>query len=352
MENNQPIIVKRVKRYAAGHHGGAWKIAFADFATAMMAFFLVLWLMSSATPEQKKAISGYFKDPIGFTESASPYVIDLGGTPTPAPDRTLNPELKDAPDSQEAAVDTSDNQQVDASQVETLAEQIERERLELLLQELQNKVEENPELRKFKDQILFEITQDGLRIQIMDAANRPMFDLGSARLQPYFEDILLILAETIKAVPNKISISGHTDAKPYAGDGEFGNWELSAGRANSARRALIAGGYPEQQVARVVGYASSALFDRNDPFNPVNRRIDIIVLTKKAQRAIEGEQGEGDKPAAPEQPQSPAPAAAPQAPAGASSAPAQPRELRQKLNIFEDGVLKMDEPKGQYPQRQ
>lgn len=347
MENNQPIIVKRVKRYAAGHHGGAWKIAFADFATAMMAFFLVLWLMSSATPEQKKAISGYFKDPIGFSESASPYVIDLGGTPTPAPDRTLNPDLKDAPDAQESAVDADDRQQVDASQVETLAEQIERERLELLLQELQNKVEENPELRKFKDQILFEITQDGLRIQIMDAANRPMFDIGSARLQPYFEDILLILAETIKAVPNKISISGHTDAKPFAGDGDFGNWELSAGRANAARRTLIAGGYPEQQVARVVGYASSALFDRKDPFNPVNRRIDIIVLTKKAQRAIEGEQGDSDKPAAPEQPQPPAEGVAPPAPAEEPAAPVQPRELREKLNIFEDGVLNMDEPKGQ-----
>ena len=350
MENNQPIIVKRVKRYAAGHHGGAWKIAFADFATAMMAFFLVLWLMSSATPEQKKAISGYFKDPIGFTESASPYVIDLGGTPTPAPARTLNPELKDAPDSQESATDSTDKTQVDASQVETLADQIERERLELLLQELQNKVEENPELRKFKDQILFEITQDGLRIQIMDAANRPMFDLGSARLQPYFEDILLILAETIKAVPNKISISGHTDAKPYAGAGDFGNWELSAGRANAARRTLIAGGYPEDQVARVVGYASSALFDRKDPFNPVNRRIDIIVLTKKAQRAIEGEQGDGAKPEEGQQPPPPASDAAPSAPAipaGDPAVPVQPRELREKLNIFEDGVLKMDQPKGQ-----
>lgn len=350
MENNQPIIVKRVKRYAAGHHGGAWKIAFADFATAMMAFFLVLWLMSSATPEQKKAISGYFKDPIGFTESASPYVIDLGGTPTPAPDKTLNPELKDAPDSQDSAIDSTNTEQVDADQVESLADQIERERLELLLQELQNKVEENPELRKFKDQILFEITQDGLRIQIMDAANRPMFDLGSARLQPYFEDILLILAETIKAVPNKISISGHTDAKPYAGDGEFGNWELSAGRANAARRTLVAGGYPEEQVARVVGYASSALFDRDDPFNPVNRRIDIIVLTKKAQRAIEGEQNEDSKPADPQPAPPPAEApsggAAPQAPSDAAT-PVQPRELREKLNIFEQGVLKMDEPQGQ-----
>ncbi|MCU9950653.1 flagellar motor protein MotB [Pseudomonas solani] len=354
MDNNQPIIVKRVKKIAAGHHGGAWKIAFADFATAMMAFFLVLWLMSSATPEQKKAISGYFQDPIGFTESASPYVIDLGGTPTPAPDRTLNPELKDAPDAQEAAIDST-NKQVDAKQVETLADQIEKERLEMLLQELQNKVDENPELRKFKDQILFEITQDGLRIQIMDAANRPMFDLGSARLQPYFEDILLIMAETIKAVPNKISISGHTDAKPFAGAGEFGNWELSAGRANAARRTLVAGGYPDDQVARVVGYASSALFDREDPFNPVNRRIDIIVLTKKAQRDIEGSHGdqnapaeEGAPPATPAsgtQPAIPGAASGTQATPPGAAAPLQPQELQQKLNIFEDGVLKMDENK-------
>lgn len=332
MENNQPIIVKRVKKTAGGHHGGAWKIAFADFATAMMAFFLVMWLMSSATPEQKKAISGYFQDPIGFTESASPHVIDLGGTPTPAPDRTLNPETKDAPDAQEAAIDaqTEEQQEVSASQAKELAEQVERERLEMLLQELQTKVDENPQLQKFKDQILFEITQDGLRIQIMDAENRPMFDLGSARLQPYFEDILLILAETIKAVPNKISVSGHTDAKPFAADGEFGNWELSANRANAARRALVAGGYPDERVARVVGYASSALFDRQDPLNPVNRRIDITVLTKKAQRAIEGEQEQQGE--------------APPEPMPAADAPVQAPELREKLNIFEDGALQFDEP--------
>jgi chemotaxis protein MotB len=344
MENNQPILVKRVKKVAGGHHGGAWKIAFADFATAMMAFFMVMWLMSSATPEQKKAISGYFQDPIGFTESASPYVIDLGGTPTPAPDRTLNPELKDAPDAAEAAVDAKDDQaEMDASKAETLAEQVERERLELLLQELQTKVDEDPQLQKFKDQILFEITQDGLRIQIMDAENRPMFDIGSARLQPYFEDILLILAETIKAVPNKISVSGHTDAKPFAGQAEFGNWELSASRANAARRTLVAGGYPEPRVARVVGYASSALFDRKDPFNPVNRRIDIIVLTKKAQRAIEGEQ-DGDGTAESAEPPAPTEAVAPGSEPAAPGEPAQADELRQRLNIFEDGALRFDEP--------
>ncbi|MBI6953474.1 flagellar motor protein MotB [Pseudomonas sp. CCOS 191] len=338
MENNQPIIVKRVKRFGDGHHGGAWKIAFADFATAMMAFFLVLWLLSTATPEQKIAIAGYFKDPIGFSESGTPYIIDLGGSPELAPEKTINPEVKSEP-----TPDTS--LQLDKDQVETMAEQVERERLELLLQELQNKVEENPQLQKFKDQILFEITQDGLRIQIMDAENRPMFDLGSARLQPYFEDILLAMADTIKAVPNKISISGHTDAKPYSGTGDFGNWELSANRANAARRALVAGGYPDEQVARVVGYASSSLFDRANPFNPVNRRIDIIVLTKKAQRDIEGEQGKPE--AAPPAADTPPASAAPDAAATPGDTPMQPRELRQKLNIFEDGVLKMDEAKDQ-----
>ncbi|MEK8078749.1 flagellar motor protein MotB [Pseudomonas sp. XK-1] len=329
MENNQPIIVKRVKKVAGGHHGGAWKIAFADFATAMMAFFLVMWLMSVATPEQKKLISGYFKDPIGFSESASPYVIDLGGSPTPAPDRTLNQQEQDAAEEADA--------EVDLEQAESIAEEVERERLELLLQELQNKVDENPQLQRFKDQILFEITQDGLRIQIMDAENRPMFASGSASLQPYFEDILLALTDTIAEVPNKISVSGHTDAQPFVGRGGYGNWELSADRANAARRVLIAGGYSETQVARVVGYASSALFDREDPLNPVNRRIDIVVLTKKAQRAIEGEQSDAagdaaDTPATPDT-----------APPPAVDEPVQPEQLRERLNIFEDGVLRLDQ---------
>ncbi|GFM86393.1 flagellar motor protein MotB [Pseudomonas cichorii] len=334
MENNQPIIIKRVKRFGGGHHGGAWKIAFADFATAMMAFFLVLWLLSAATPEQLIAVAGYFKDPVGFTDSGSPYVIDLGGSPEMSPNQTLNPEVKTTP--------SPDTVPIESDTSESKAEQVEQERLEMLLQELQNKVEENPQLQKFKDQILFEITQDGLRIQIMDADNRPMFDSGSARLKPYFEDILLAMADTIRTVPNKISISGHTDAKPYVGSGEFGNWELSANRANAARRALVAGGYPDPQVARVVGYASSALYDREHPFNPVNRRIDIVVLTKKAQQRIEGDQNTGGAPQT-----QPAPAA-PAAPGASTTAPpdpqayAQPHEIRQKLNIFEEGQLRAE----------
>ena len=339
MENNQPIIIKRVKRFGGGHHGGAWKIAFADFATAMMAFFLVLWLMSSATPEQLITVAGYFKDPVGFSDSGSPYVIDLGGSPEMSPNQTLNPEVKTTP--------SPDTVPIESDTSESKAEEVEQERLEMLLQELQNKVEENPQLQKFKDQILFEITQDGLRIQIMDADNRPMFDSGSARLKPYFEDILLAMADTIKSVPNKISISGHTDATPFVGDGGFGNWELSANRANAARRALVAGSYPDPQVARVVGYASSALYDRENPTNPVNRRIDIVVLTKKAQERIEGAQNSGGAPQTPPaQSAPPAPGAVP----GASAAPtpvdpqayAQPHEIRQKLNIFDQGTLKVE----------
>ncbi|RMS91959.1 Flagellar motor protein MotB, partial [Pseudomonas coronafaciens pv. oryzae] len=295
--------------------------------------------------EQLLAVAGYFKDPVGFSDSGSPYVIDLGGSPEMSPNQTLNPEVQTTP--------SPDTVPIEAETSETKAEAVEQERLEMLLQELQNKVEENPQLQKFKDQILFEITQDGLRIQIMDAENRPMFDSGSARLKPYFEDILLALADTIKSVPNKVSISGHTDATPFVSSGGFGNWELSANRANAARRALVAGTYPDAQVARVVGYASSALYDHENPTNPVNRRIDIVVLTKKAQHRIEGDQNSGGAPAkpAPAAPVTPAAPAAPGIPGipGASTATpadpqayAQPHEIRQKLNIFDDGKLRVE----------
>lgn len=327
MDTNQPIIVKRVKKIAAGHHGGAWKIAFADFAVAMMAFFLVMWLMSSATPEQKKAISGYFQDPIGFSESASPYVIYLGGTPTPAPDRTLNPELNEEI--------TPGEQPLNALQAEQLFEQAERERLDILLVELQRKINDDFDLQPYKEQILMDISRDGLRIQIADAANRPMFDLGSARLQPYFEDILFIMADTIRDVPNKISVGGHTDAKRFASDSGFGNWELSANRANAARRALHAGGLGDDKIARVAGYASSIPYDPADPDSPTNRRIDILVLTKRALDGIEGEQG--DNKGASET----ASAATSNA---AATTPTKP--MRDKLNVFEKGVLQFEDVDG------
>lgn len=323
MDTNQPIIIKRVKKIAAGHHGGAWKIAFADFAVAMMAFFLVMWLMSSATPEQKKAISGYFQDPIGFSQSASPYVIDLGGTPTPAPDRTLNPEVTEEITPGEQPLDRNN---------EKALEEVELERLDVLLIELQRKINDSEEFKLYKDQIVMDVSRDGLRIQITDTANRPMFDLGSARLQPYFEDILYLMADTVRAVPNKISVGGHTDAKPYSDRSGFGNWELSTGRANAARRALSAGGLDDDKIARVAGYASSVLFDRADPYSPSNRRIDILVLTKRALELIEGESGATES-----SDQAAEPVMDTTVPRNTG------KPLREKLNVFEDGVLQFDD---------
>jgi chemotaxis protein MotB len=282
VDNNQPIIVKRITRKAGGHHGGAWKIAFADFAVAMMAFFLVMWLLTVASPEELKQISGYFNDPIGFEEGGSPYAIDLGGTPTVAPDRTLS----DIKEDQSPVPDDTQSESASQTAEQVISEQVEKRELEMLLQELQNKIDVEPVLQRFRDQILLEITQDGLRIQIVDAENRPMFASGSPELQSYFEEILLALSDTIAVVPKKISIGGHTDAAPFIGRRGYGNWELSTERANAARRTLLAAGYPESQLARVVGFADSALFDRADPLNPINRRIDIVVLNKRAEDQI------------------------------------------------------------------
>lgn len=341
MDNNQPIIVKRIKRSAGGHHGGAWKIAFADFAVAMMAFFLVMWLLTVASPEELKQISGYFNDPIGFEEGGSPYAIDLGGTPTVAPDRTLS----DTQDDSSPVSDDTQSESASQTAEQVISEQVEKRELEMLLQELQNKIDEEPVLQRFKDQILLEITQDGLRIQIVDAENRPMFASGSPELRPYFEEILLALSDTIAVVPKKISIGGHTDAAPFVGRRGYGNWELSTERANAARRTLLAAGYPESQLARVVGFADSALFDRADPLNPINRRIDIVVLNKRAEDQILdglGDQVESLGPPASSDglEQAPQPEQIAPQPAGtdaAESSAEQAAPARRSTNFFEDG---------------
>jgi len=268
----QPIIIKRKKVIAAGHHGGSWKVAFADFATAMMAFFLVLWLTATASPEQKKAVEGYFKDPVGFTEGGSPNPVDLEGSASVV---------------SEASTDTDPNPIVIADEVvDTLSDTLEQRRMEELFQELKQRIEENQTLQEFKDQLLIDITDEGLRIQIVDRSNRPMFDSGRAELKYYSQEILFELAKTLGSVDNKLSLTGHTDATPFGGRPGYTNWELSADRANTARRALVAGGVRSQQIARVVGLSDSVLFDQDEPTAPVNRRISIIVLNKKTISSI------------------------------------------------------------------
>src|SRR5690554_206687 len=238
----------------------------------MMAFFLVLWLTATASPEQIEAVEGYFRDPVGFTEGGTPNPVDLGGSAS-----VVNETSQDiAPDAMEIADEV----------VDTLSKTLEQRRMEELFQELKQRIEENETLREFKDQLLIDITDEGLRIQIVDRSGRPMFDIGRAELKYYSQEILFELAKTLGAVDNKLSITGHTDATSFGGRPGYTNWELSADRANTARRALVAGGVRAQQIARVVGLSDSVLFDQDEPTAPVNRRISISVLNKKTVSSI------------------------------------------------------------------
>lgn len=279
---DQPIIIKRKKVVKGGHHGGSWKVAFADFATAMMAFFLVLWLTATASPEQKLAVEGYFKDPVGFTEGGSPNPVDLEGSAS-----VVNESSEDVADS---------NIQIEDQVVEEMAQTLEQQKMERLFQDLKERIEENKTLQDFKDQLLIDITSEGLRIQIVDRSKRPMFDSGRAELKYYSQDILFELAKTLSTVDNKLSITGHTDSTPFSGRPGYTNWELSADRANTARRALVAGGVSGGQIGRVVGLSDSVLFNKDDPQAPVNRRISIIVMNKKAADNIQSNAQQSDEP--------------------------------------------------------
>jgi len=286
-----PIIIKKVKK-RHGHHGGSWKVAFADFATAMMAFFLLMWLMGSTTEEQKGAISEYFNNPSavpGASTSPAPSSIQgPGGASTSMIQLGGGMELHTDSDSEHGP--PQQNGVVSDDEAEKRAEQLDRERLNSLLRELKEAIDAREALARFKDQILLDITPEGVRIQIVDHDRRSMFPLGSARLEEFSAKILFELASIIKTVPNRISVSGHTDIKPYLANG-YSNWELSADRANAARRALVTGGLPQEKVGRVVGLASSVLLDAAVPDSPVNRRISIIVMNRRTEEAILHENG-------------------------------------------------------------
>lgn len=301
-ERVRPIIIVKKKAPQAGHHGGAWKVAYADFVTAMMAFFMVMWLVAAVSKEQRAAIFEYFHNPSmeqGKSVKAAPgqngpggastSVINLGGG-LDSP-RSVDRPKTDGLGERVATVsedhpDKSGEAAKNATESPAEAEARERRQLESLEDDLRAAIEKSQALEPFKDQLLLDITPEGLRIQIVDKQNRPMFDSGSSTLKDYTTAILKELPAYLNSVPNRISISGHTDAQPYVSRGSaYSNWELSADRANAARRALQAGGLEAMKAARIVGLASSVLFDRNDPMNPINRRISIIVMTKRAEEA-------------------------------------------------------------------
>lgn len=279
--NKQPIIIKKVFK-SGGHHGGAWKIAFADFATAMMAFFMLLWIMGSTTKEQKAAISQYFNNPSAFEgSSTAPSQAQGEGTGSKPSIIDFEGAVDMAPESQQQAI-------LDPEQIEEMAAAQDQERLEFLKELLEEALEQSETLIPYKEQLLIDIVSEGLRIQIVDKENRSMFDSGRAQLKNYTEAILKELGTMINQVPNRISLTGHTDAHPLA-RGDFSNWELSTERANAARRALVAGGMLEEKIGRVVGFADTVPFDQGDPNSPVNRRISIIVMNKKTDAAIHEE---------------------------------------------------------------
>ena len=313
-EKGGNIVIRRVKKVSGGgHHGGAWKVAFADFATAMMAFFLLMWLIAATTKEQRGGIAEYFNNQsltVGKSSSptvgpngpggASTSMIKMGGVKDMQPDKIKSPQMS-------------------IKDIKDLAKQAEHKKLESLMEELKAAVDKSQALAPFKDQLLLDITPAGLRIQIVDKQNRPMFDIGSVTLKNYTIEILKELAKFINEVPNRISISGHTDVTPYANVNGYTNWELSADRANAARRTLVSAGVRDDKVAVVVGLGSSVLFDKTNPQAPINRRISIVVMTKEADAAATGQQSEGgDDEAEP----APAEPAAAEGPAHDEAAPA------------------------------
>ncbi|MDR4513334.1 flagellar motor protein MotB [Nitrosomonas sp.] len=280
--SQRPIVIKRIKKVAGGHHGGAWKIAYADFVTAMMAFFLLMWLLGSASQGDLEGISEYFRTPLkvamfgGSSVGDASSVIKGGGT-----------DLSRSSGQVKKGETVVEKEILDLKAAQAERERLELQRLNQLKINLEKAIDANPLLIRFKNQLLLDITSEGLRIQIVDEQNRPMFASGRAELQPYTKVILHEIGKMLNDVSNKISLSGHTDATPFpTGDKGYSNWELSADRANASRRELITGGMDADKMLRVVGLSSAVLFDKENPFNPINRRISIIVMNEKAENAI------------------------------------------------------------------
>jgi chemotaxis protein MotB len=283
-ESGAPIIIKRVKKVSGGHHGGSWKIAYADFVTAMMAFFLLMWLIGSTAQGDLEGIAEYFQTPLkvalqgGSGSGDSSSVIQGGGTDltrstgqvqksdTPAPRQTIN---------------------LQAARAEL--QRREMQKLEDLKGRVEQAIEKNPALTQFKDQIKLEITLEGLQITVVDEQNRAMFDTGAAFVKDYTRNIMRAIGGLLNDVDNAISLAGHTDAAQYtSGERGYSNWELSADRANASRRELVAGGMNESKVLRVVGLGSSLPLYADDPLNPQNRRISLVVLNDRTERQIRG----------------------------------------------------------------
>ena len=246
MENTKPIIIVKKKGGHGGHHGGAWKVAYADFVTAMMALFIVLWLLNTSKPV-REAIAGYFKDPSGTAEK-------LGTTMEGKAESSMPP----------------------------------KEDMAKLKQEIEKAISHMPDFEKLKNQIEIKVTAEGLRIELLESATGTFFNIGNSAPNHNGQELLGLLAAELGKLPNKISIEGHTDSKPFSGHHNYGNWELSTDRANSARRLMQTEGLGTDQVAQVRGFADQLLRKPENPLDPSNRRISLIVAYLDSQDREEG----------------------------------------------------------------
>ncbi len=312
-QSNQPVIIVRKKKNSDhAHHGGAWKVAYADFVTAMMAFFLLLWLLNVTTEEQKEGIAQYFT-PESVSRSTSGSGNILGGTvlasgqlsrttggvvlgipQAPEADESEEPsDVADAPapsevDNDERAEDaqsgkerseTQKEKEISEADIEKALAEREEEEFTRVEHALRQAIQDVPELRQLAQSLIIDRTPEGMRIQIVDQERFAMFPLGSAVPYDHTRKLMQLVAQVVQRLPNKIAVTGHTDATPFArANGSYGNWELSTDRANSSRRTLIEAGLPEDRISRVVGKADQEPLFADNPFDPRNRRISIVLL--------------------------------------------------------------------------
>ena len=308
-KSKQTVIIKRVKKGDHAVHGGAWKIAYADFVTAMMAFFLLLWLLNSVTQEQLEGISNYFA-PVSISSTTSDAGDILGGATMTEEGVALSTTSRDSvtidlpPPKAGTGGDTGDEES-EATPSELAAErkrlQVEQDQFEEAKEELEKAIAELPELKELAESLLIDNTPEGLRIQLIDKEGLSMFPSGSAKMFPHTRRLLGLVSKVILKMPQRISISGHTDAQRFISNTGYSNWELSADRANAARRELVHFQVPFERVSRVVGKAATEPFVPDDPNDAKNRRLSIVMLRgtgkpkpsgdkKKKRKAKPGEQ--------------------------------------------------------------
>ena len=278
-EEKKPIIVKKIIKKGGGHHGGAWKIAYADFVTAMMAFFLLMWLLGSVSKGDLMGISEYFATPL--------QVAMQGGSGAGASNSILDGGGKDLTKKSGQVLEEGDDVQRNKKTQSQKRPTANTAALKRLQKKIKEAIDKDEKLKAMRNQLLLDMTEDGLRIQIVDAEKRPMFDVAKFDPKPYARDLLHLIGSTLNGLSNQIILSGHTDALPYPnGNKYYSNWELSSDRANASRRELVAGGMDDSKVLQVIGQSSALPLDQKDPLNPINRRISITVLNETAEARI------------------------------------------------------------------